>query len=107
MLQNFWATQINVDLRTGFKGESYIGFPTFGNEQTNYPNDFDCGKGAPGNAGGGGNAIDSGGGGGGNSGLGGNGGNGLTAISGVFTEVPAGLGGSTTTATPQRLFFGN
>ena len=110
---NFWATQINVEARTGFKGESYIGFPTFGNERTNYPNDFDCGKGAPGNAGGGGNAIDGGGGGGGNAGLGGNGGIGLVAftdsVTGTVTlvDVSAGLGGAATPQTPQRLFFGN
>ena len=60
--------------RNGWKGEGFIGFPTFNSVPTNYPNGFDCAAGAPGNAGGGGNFVDAGGGGGGNGGVGGNGG---------------------------------
>ena len=100
---NFWATEIIDTLRTGFKGEGYIGFPTFDTVPTSYPFNRDCGKGAPGNAGGGGNAIDAGGGGGGNCGIGGDGGDSTMSGGRVVT---AGLGGATNPQTRQRLFFG-
>ena len=69
-----YATMYNGgSRRDGYKGEGYIGHPTF-DTVTTYPDGLDCAAGAPGNAGGGGTHHDSGGGGGGNGGKGGRGG---------------------------------
>ena len=62
----------------GPKGEGFVGYPRFplpssSLSDTTYPEGFDCGRGAPGNAGGGGSFSDAGGGGGANGGRGGDG----------------------------------
>ena len=56
-----------------FKGEGFLGSPQFPPERGTCTNQEDCGRGAPGNAGGGGYSIVGGGGGGGNGGEGGHG----------------------------------
>ena len=57
----------------GRKGEGFIGKPRFLSDPSTYPDGLDSARGAPGNAGGGGNHRDCGGGGGSNAGQGGDG----------------------------------
>ena len=105
---NFFASPIMMTSRTGFKGEGFIGYPTFGSVATNYPFSWDCGMGAPGNAGGGGNSIDSGGAGGSNGGNGGSGGDAGQIVPGTgIVNVPGGIGAARITPfNPLKLYFG-
>ena len=83
------------------KGEGFVGSPRFPPFVSTYPQGFDCARGAPGNAGGGGNSIDSGGGGGANAGRGGDG--------RIFTDSASkpGIGGAPLPLNvTERIFLG-
>ena len=85
----------------GPKGEGFIGRPRFPSDSsTTYPDGLGCARGAPGNAGGGGNYEDGGGGGGANAGRGGDG--------RVSNPSPSnGIGGAVLPLNAsQRLFLG-
>ena len=71
-----FATQYSPTDGHAFKGEGFLGSPQYPPQIGTYPNQKDCGRGAPGNAGGGGHSTIGGGGGGGNGGDGGEGGSG-------------------------------
>ena len=106
------ATTFGNDQRfNGPKGEGFIGYPNYptipnGRGNTTYPEGFDSGKGAPGNAGGGGSWTDSGGGGGGNAGRGGDGNKNTIHALAFYAEQP-GFGGAPVPLTAtSRLFLG-
>jgi hypothetical protein len=83
----------------GPKGEGFIGKPRFHSDPSTYPDGLDCARGAPGNAGGGGNYADCGGGGGANAGRGGDG--------RIFTIPKPGIGGAALPLNAsQRIFLG-
>ena len=85
----------------GPKGEGFIGSPRIQTRTSTYPDGLDCARGAPGNAGGGGNVFDSGGGGGANAGQGGDG--------RIYTKstYKSGIGGALLPTTAnERLFLG-
>jgi hypothetical protein len=91
----------------GAKGEGFIGYSSynFSTPNTTYPGGFDCGMGAPGNAGGGGIFTDAGGGGGANAGQGGDGRRPNHTY--VAFDSEGGLGGAPVPLQPtQRLFPG-
>ena len=88
----------------GRKGEGFIGRPRFLSDPSTYPDGFDCARGAPGNAGGGGNHRDSGGGGGSNAGRGGDG-RSSSFSSTNFPKPGIGAAALPLNAT-QRLFLG-
>ena len=91
------SIRVNVSFN-GPKGEGFIGMPRFLSAPSTYPNGLDCARGAPGNAGGGGNFVDCGAGGGANAGRGGD---------GLFREnrqLP-GIGGAPVPTDATRLLF--
>ena len=104
---NSVAIRAPNDRFNGPKGEGFIGYTTL--TSTTYPSSFDCGKGAPGNAGGGGIFTDSGGGGGSNAGAGGDGWQ-ATYSNTIFAtnlNADAGLGGAAVPLNPlTRLLLG-
>ena len=103
------------DQYNGPKGEGFIGvarYPLYTSTfvqraytNTTYPGGFDCGRGAPGNAGGGGNWVDSGAGGGGNGGRGADGK--ISTFTFSLNNNPPGRGGSSAPSNAiNRLFLG-